>query len=95
MDSWYEAVDNSNGNKFGLLEFVIFRFRLSDLNQPLEGDRYWVGFLRRHKMEFGAGTCICRITLLYRDFNAHVDLSAKCLFNSSLFIIFPRYSHGK
>lgn len=54
VDSWYEAVDNSYGNQFGLLEFVIFRFRLSDLNQPLEGDRYWVGFLRRHKMEFGA-----------------------------------------
>lgn len=54
VDSWYEAVDNSYGNQFGLLEFVIFRFRLADLNQPIVGDRYWVGYLRRHKMEFGA-----------------------------------------
>ncbi|XP_061182351.1 uncharacterized protein LOC133190675 [Saccostrea echinata] len=52
--SWQEAVDYSYGNQFGLLEFVIFRFRLPDLTQPLTGDRYWVGFLRRHKIEYGA-----------------------------------------
>lgn len=55
VTSWKEAVDNSYGNQFGLLEFVIFRFRLQDLSQPIVGDQYWVGFLRRHKMEFGTG----------------------------------------
>lgn len=59
VDSWQEAVENSygnqsDGNQSGLLEFVIFRVPLTDLDQPLEGDRYWVGFLRRHKIEFSS-----------------------------------------
>lgn len=59
VDSWQEAVENSygnqsDGNQSGLLEFVIFRVPLTDLDQPLEGDRFWVGFLRRHKIEFSS-----------------------------------------
>lgn len=79
VDSWYEAVDNSYGNQFGLLEFVIFRFRVADLNQPIVGDRYWVGYLRRHKMEFGAGTWICRIffKIIFIHVNAHVRSTCK------------------
>lgn len=55
VTSWQDSVENSYGNQFGLLEFVIFRFRLADLSQPLDGDRYWVGYLRRHKLVFGSG----------------------------------------
>ncbi|XP_062598062.1 uncharacterized protein LOC134259501 isoform X2 [Saccostrea cucullata] len=81
--SWQDAVDLSYGNQFGLLEFVIFRFRLQDLSQPQEGDRYWVGFMRRHKMEYGAelprgleAHCVAgrvnsngKLTLMYRFCN--------------------------